>query len=116
MTPTLEFAAATARSLIDNSGNQLFFSVASLWEIAIKRALGRPDFRIDPRLLRRGLLGNTYNELPIPGEHAVAVEDLPPCHKDPFDRILLAQATLEGIVLLTSDSVLAQYPGPVRKV
>jgi len=105
-----------ARVLIDDSANELIFSAASLWEIAIKRGLGRDDFRVDLRLLRRGLLDNGYCELPVTSEHAVAIESLPPIHKDPFDRILVAQATLEGMALLTVDPVVARYQGPVRKV
>lgn len=105
-----------ARSLMENPENALLFSAASLWEIAIKRSLGRSDFRVDPRVLRRGLIDNGYGELPISSEHAVIVDNLPPIHKDPFDRILIAQAMIEGIVLLTADSVVAQYPGPVRLV
>lgn len=108
--------SATARSLIDNPENELWFSAASLWEVAIKRGLGRQDFQVDSRLLRRGLLDNGYTELPIASDHAVAIESLPPIHKDPFDRILVAQATVEGITLLTTDSVVAQYPGPIRIV
>jgi PIN domain nuclease of toxin-antitoxin system len=105
-----------ARLLIENPENALLFSAASLWEVAIKHALGRSDFRVDPRLLRRGLIDNGYQELAISSEHAVAIDSLPPLHRDPFDRILVAQATIEGIVLLTSDHVVAQYPGPVRLV
>jgi PIN domain nuclease of toxin-antitoxin system len=108
--------SASARQLLDDPHNELLFSAASLWEIAIKRGLGRDDFRVDPRLLRRGLLDNGYGELPITSEHAVAVDGLPSLHKDPFDRILVAQATVEGIALLTSDPLVAQYPGPVRRV
>jgi PIN domain nuclease of toxin-antitoxin system len=104
------------RALIEAPENELFFSAASLWEIVIKRGLGREDFKADARLLRRGLLDNGYSELPIGSEHAVAVENLPPIHKDPFDRILVAQAQVEGITLLTSDPMVAQYPGPVRSV
>jgi PIN domain nuclease of toxin-antitoxin system len=78
--------------------------------------LGRSDFQADPRLLRRGLLDNGYSELPILSDHVVAIESLPPIHKDPFDRLLVAQATVEGIALLTGDSVVAQYPGPMRAV
>lgn len=107
---------AAARKLLDDPRNTPFFSPASLWEIAIKRSLGRADFKADPRLLRRGLLDNGYHELPITSEHAVAVDGLPPLHKDPFDRLLLAQAQAEGITLLTSDALVATYPGPVRKV
>lgn len=108
--------STAARRLLNEPENQLLFSAASLWEIAIKRRLGREDFQADPRLLRRGLIENGYNELPIKGDHVVATEGLPPIHRDPFDRVLLAQATVEGITLLTSDSILAQYPGPVRLV
>ena len=105
-----------ARKLIENSENELMFSVASVWEVAIKRGLGREDFRLDPRVLRRGLLDNSYSELLIGSDHAVAVEGLPALHKDPFDRILIAQALVEGITLLTADPLVAQYAGPVRRV
>ena len=107
---------AVARDLIEDPGNILIFSVASLWEIAIKRGLGRDDFRVDPRLLRRGLIDNGYAELAITSEHVVAVDSLPPLHRDLFDRLLLAQATAEGVTLLTSDKALAAYPGPIRAV
>ncbi len=105
-----------ARPLLEDPANELLFSPVSLWEIAIKRGLGRADFQVDARVLRRGLLDNGYVELPLTGEHAVAIEGLPPLHKDPFDRILVAQAMVEGIVLLTADTMVAQYPGPVRLV
>jgi len=108
--------SAKARKLISEPTSELFFSAASLWEIAIKSGLGRNDFKVDARLLRRGLLDNGYSELPIGSEHAVAIDSLPPIHKDPFDRMLIAQAMVEGITLLTSDAVVAQYPGAVRKV
>lgn len=111
-----ESLSRTARLLMENAENDLLFSAASLWEVAIKHGLGRQDFRVDPRLLRRGLIDNGYGELAISSEHAVAVDSLPLIHKDPFDRILVAQATIEGIVLLTADPVVAQYPGPVRLV
>lgn len=87
----------------------LYFSVASLWEISIKRGLGRPDFLVEPRILRRALLDNGYVELVITADHALAVEALPDLHKDPFDRLLVAQARTEGITLLTADSQVAQY-------
>ena len=108
--------SASARRLINAADNEPLFSVASLWEIAIKRGLGRKDFQVDARLLRRGLLDNGYSELPIMSDHVVAVEDLPAIHKDPFDRLLVAQATVEGITLLTLDLVVAQYPGPIRRL
>ena len=105
-----------ARTLIDNPDNELLFSAASLWEVAIKRGFGREDFKVDARLLRRGLLDNGYSELPIISDHVVATESLPPIHKDPFDRVLVAQATVEGVTLLTVDSLVAQYPGPIKTV
>lgn len=105
-----------ARELIADPDHRLIFSAASLWEITIKNGLGRDDFQADPRLLRRGLIDNGYEELAITSEHAVSVESLPPLHKDPFDRILVAQATVEGFTLLTSDALVAQYPGPIRRV
>lgn len=105
-----------ARELIVDPGNELYFSAASLWEIAIKQGLGRPDFEVDARVLRRGLIDNGYLELPILSEHAVAIEGLPAIHKDPFDRLLIVQAMVEGITLLTNDAVVARYPGPVRFV
>lgn len=111
-----EQLSAAARKLLDDPQNELLFSAASLWEIAIKNALGRPDFRVDPRMLRRGLLDNGYLELPVSSQHAVEIDTLPPIHKDPFDRLLLAQAQCEGILLVTSDALLAKYPGPVRQV
>ena len=106
----------SARDILSDNNTALIFSVASIWEVAIKRGLGRADFTVDVRLLRRGLLDNGYQELPITSEHAVAIEGLPPIHKDPFDRILVAQAIVEGITLLTADPVVARYQGPVRLV
>jgi PIN domain nuclease of toxin-antitoxin system len=104
------------RALFSDPLNQLLFSAASLWEISIKRGLGRQDFQVDPRLLRRGLLDNLYIELPITSQHAVTVDLLPAIHKDPFDRILVAQALVEGVTLLTVDPLVAQYPGPIRLI
>jgi PIN domain nuclease of toxin-antitoxin system len=111
-----ERLSGVARAQIDEPDNELFFSAASVWEVVVKRAIGRDDFKVDARLLRRGLLDNGYSELSISSEHAVALESLPPIHKDPFDRMLIAQATVEGITLLTADSIVSQYPGPIRLV
>ena len=111
-----ERLSPAALRLVNAPETELLFSAASLWEIAIKRSLGRTDFQVDARLLRRGLLDNGYGELPIKSEHVVATGDLPPIHKDPFDRVLVAQATIEGALLLTADPLVAQYPGPIRKV
>lgn len=105
-----------AREALDQPDNTLVFSAASIWEVAIKQALGRADFQADARLLRRGLLDNGYEELAVTGAHAVAIDSLPPLHKDPFDRILIAQAQVEGITLLTTDNRIAQYPGSIEAV
>jgi len=111
-----ERLSARAKRQLNDPANELLFSAASIWEITIKTSLGRDDFRVEPRVLRRALLDNGYVELPITSEHAVSVDTLPPIHKDPFDRLLLAQALVEGITLLTADAQLARYRGPVRKV
>jgi PIN domain nuclease of toxin-antitoxin system len=111
-----ELLSQEAQDLVDDPTNDLLFSAANLWEVTIKHALGRDDFRANPRLLRRGLLDNGYGELAITSEHAIAVELLPPIHKDPFDRILIAQAAVEGITLLTSDPLVARYSGLVRRI
>ncbi len=104
-----------ARELIGDVDNELYFSAISVWEVAIKAGLGRADFSVDPAVLRRGLLDNGYAELPLASEHAVATTTLPLLHRDPFDRILVAQAQVEGITLLTSDATVAEYPGPIRR-
>lgn len=105
-----------ARDLLLDPANQLVFSAASLWEIAIKSSLGRADFSVDPRRLWRLLLANGYRELPVSSEHPLAVNDLPPHHKDPFDRILIAQARVERLLLLTADAAVADYGEGVRRV
>jgi PIN domain nuclease of toxin-antitoxin system len=101
--------------LFDDPDNTLVFSAASLWEIVIKQSLGRDDFDVNARQLRRGLLDNGYNELSITSTHALALDDLPPLHKDPFDRMLLAQSRVEGFMLLTVDKQVLQYPGLIQK-
>lgn len=111
-----ERLSARARKLLVNPEHELLFSAASLWEISIKATLGREDFRVEPRLLRRGLIDNGYREVPVTSQHAVSIDVLPGLHKDPFDRLLLAQAITEGITLLTADVQLARYGPPVRRV
>jgi len=108
--------SAKARTLLLDSANQLVFSAASLWEISIKSSLDRTGFKVDARRLWRMLLVNGYRELPITSEHTVAVNELPALHKDPFDRILVAQARVEGLLLLTSDKIVAKYGESVRKI
>jgi PIN domain nuclease of toxin-antitoxin system len=108
--------SSQAREILSNRENEFSFSVCTLWEIAIKRGLKKPDFQYDPREIQRFLIRHGCEELAIQSEHVLKVESLPPIHKDPFDRILIAQAMVEGIILLTSDTVIAQYPGPIRLV
>lgn len=104
------------RELIADERNTLYFSVISLWEVAIKTAAGRRDFKVNPSVFRRYLIDNDYTELLLNGRHAVAAGDLPFVHRDPFDRMLITQATIENIILLTSDKVIAQYPGAIQLV
>ncbi|HEY3927923.1 MAG TPA: type II toxin-antitoxin system VapC family toxin [Candidatus Koribacter sp.] len=103
------------RALISNSANELFFSAASIWELAIKTGLGRIGFmKMDVTLLRRTLLENDYKELPVTADHGIEVASLPLLHKDPFDRLLVAQARVEGMTLLTVDRAIAKYPAAIR--
>lgn len=106
----------TARSMLLDESNKLFFSSASIWEIVIKRSLGRDDFRVDPLRLRRLLTVNGYIEVPVLSDHALGVGQLPMLHKDPFDRILVAQAKGEGMLLLTVDTSVKEYGDGVMAV
>jgi PIN domain nuclease of toxin-antitoxin system len=100
-------------AVLNDRDNDLYVSAASLWEITIKQGLGRSDFHVDIPLLRRGLRDAEYVPLPITEDHAIAVSALPDLHRDPFDRILIAQASVEGLRLVTADRQLAAYPGPI---
>jgi PIN domain nuclease of toxin-antitoxin system len=105
-----------ARMLLLDTTNVLYFSAASIWEIVIKRGLGRDDFKVDPLRLLKQLVINGYEEVAVSSDHALAVEVLPPLHKDPFDRILIAQARAEGMLLLTADSQVSLYGGGIKAV
>lgn len=105
-----------ARRLLDDVANELWFSAASLWEVAAKLALGRSDLRVDTRRLRRELLAHGWQELPVTSEHAVASAELPAAHRDPYDRMLVAQAAAEGLTLVTIDPVVARLSGRARQV
>lgn len=105
-----------AAELIDDRDNELFFSAASIWEVAIKNAVGKANFQFDPAVLRRALLDADYQELPMTGQHGIAAAALPPIHNDPFDRMLIGQAATEGFILVTSDLAIAKYSGPIRHV
>lgn len=108
--------SAKATSLLSDPGNEYIFSSVNIWEVTIKHALGRPDFEVEPRLLRHTLLGRGFEELVMTSEHAMAVGRLPAVHRDPFDRLLIAQASVEGIFLVTADAEVATYPGPIIQV
>lgn len=101
------------REMIESDDHKLFFSAASIWEIAMKNGLGRPDFRVDPRIFRTALEDHGYEEVSIKGEHVLFVNELAPFHQDPFDRILVAQASIEGMGLLTVDPSVMDYGGTV---
>jgi len=107
---------AEAVALVENPDNEVYFSAVSVWEVAIKHGVEKPEFRVDAGVFRRALLDAGYIELAIMSDHAAAVGSLPRIHKDPFDRMLVAQALVEGIMLLTVDEVLGRYPGPVKRL
>ena len=102
--------------MLEDPLNTPVFSVVSLWELVIKRGLDRPDFQVEPSLIRHALLEGGWRELPVEARHIFAVGQLPALHRDPFDRLLLAQAQADGLLLITADQLLAQYPGPVRRM
>jgi len=102
--------------LLSDRANEVAFSTASIWEIAIKTARGRARFKVDPRVVRTGLIDNGFVELPMTGLHAIEAAALPPIHHDPFDRMLVAQARVEQVLLLTSDRTIATYAGPIRLI
>lgn len=113
---TPERLSPAAQALLGDVDHELLFSTASIWEVTIKAGMGRVDFRANARLLRRGLLDHGYVEVPVTSQHAVEIDGLPAIHRDPFDRILIAQALVEGVELVTSDELVARYPGPIRLV
>lgn len=105
-----------ARKLLADEQNKLVFSAVSIWETTIKAGRGRTPFDIAPSVFRRGLIESGYVELDITGAHALAVGELPTVHRDPFDRMLVAQARVEGFTLLTSDKLVAEYGAPTLLV
>ncbi|WP_313027510.1 type II toxin-antitoxin system VapC family toxin [Pseudomonas lopnurensis] len=107
---------AAAVALIEDRNNELFFSAASIWEVGIKNAMGKAIFEFDPAVLRRALLDADYHELAMTGTHGIAAAALPPVHNDPFDRMLIGQASVEGFILVTSNLAIAKYPGPIKHV
>ena len=105
-----------AIALLDDDAAELTVSVVTLWEVVIKDALPRAPFAMDTADFRGGLFESGYSELPVNADHVLEVSNLPPIHGDPFDRILLAQARVEGMTFITADRRLAEYGYPVRVV
>ena len=103
-----------ARSLILDAANEVFYSAASVWEVAIKSALRRGNFKADPKVLVRALAQTGFAELPVTAAHAARVAELPAIHRDPFDRLLVAQSLVEPMTLLTNDSLLVRYGSLVQ--
>lgn len=104
-----------SRPILEDPANTIVFSIASIWEVAIKFGLRKPDFTIDPAILRNELLANDFSELPVTATHTFALPALPPVHRDPFDRMLIAQSAAEGLTLLTTDRMIARYPGNIQR-
>jgi PIN domain nuclease of toxin-antitoxin system len=108
-------SVAAQAAILDPSAT-ILFSAVNIWEVAIKHALRKPGFDVDPAILREGLLDLGYNELPVNSLHSIEVARLPMVHGDPFDRLLIAQVIVEGFELVTADRTIARYPGPILKV
>ena len=104
-----EILPQKAREIIGEEKNELCFSPVSLWEVSIKRSQNKPDFQVDARVMQENLLDKGCLEVPITSSHAIAAGELPMFHKDPFDRLLIAQAMVENLFLLTSDKKITEY-------
>ena len=111
-----ERLSTKAKTVMADPGNTLMFSSVNIWEIVVKRNLNRPDFAVDPRRFRHDLLMGGYEEISVTSQHALELVGLPLIHRDPFDRLLIAQAMSEGAMLVTADRRIARYPGPILKV
>ena len=108
--------SSKATKTLQSRETPLAFSLASLWEVAVKSSLGRPDFAVDPGLLHRSLLAEGFVEVAIAAPHLARVATLPWVHRDPFDRLLVAQAIENKLTLLTADATLKRYGRFVRLV
>ncbi len=108
--------SAKAAKTLQSRETPLLFSLATVWEVAIKTSLGRTDFSVDPGLFHRALLAEGFVELPINASHLIRVATLPWVHRDPFDRLLVAQAMEDKLTLLTADATLKRYGRFVRLV
>jgi PIN domain nuclease of toxin-antitoxin system len=98
------------RTVLESPEHKIYFSAVSIWEIAIKRALDRPDFTAEPGPVRSAALDTGFEELSVSGLHATAVRHLPDHHRDPFDRLLIAQAKSEPLLLMSNDPLIERYP------
>jgi PIN domain nuclease of toxin-antitoxin system len=122
-THVLLWAAASSRrlsrevrDLLEDGANEVYYSAASIWEIAIKSSLGRKDFRLDPVILATALPDMGLIELPVSAAHAAGVSKLPLFHRDPFDRLLVAQSITEPLTLVSNDAILGRYTSNLHLV
>lgn len=104
-----ENLSSQAVELLDDPHNELYFSLASLWEIAIKSSLGKPDFEVDVAALEQGLISVGCRAVAIELPHILKQAQLPFIHRDPFDRLLLAQAEIENLFFITADAMILKY-------
>jgi PIN domain nuclease of toxin-antitoxin system len=105
-----------AINMVGSKENEVWFSAISILEIAIKQSLGRADFALDAAIIRDAFLALDFRELAVNGIQSAFVARLPLIHRDPFDRLLIAQANIEGMTLITADEQIARYPGPILKI
>jgi PIN domain nuclease of toxin-antitoxin system len=105
-----------AKELLDDASIERCFSVVSLWEAMVKSARRHAEFDIDGPTLRTKLLDSGFREIAVVATHAFSVRDLPDIHRDPFDRLLIAQAVVEGCTFVTHDTTIARYPAKVLLV
>ncbi len=105
-----------ARDMIESSKSSVWISAATVWEIAIKHSLGRGDMPVSSQDALRYFRESGYRFLPVEPEHAAAVEELATHHADPFDRILVAQALVEPLRLMTHDPMVARYNDTIIKI
>lgn len=104
------------REILADPENHIFFSAISIFEIAVKETLSKRGFDVEASAIRRMMIENDFVELPVNGLHAAHVATLPMIHRDPFDRLLVSQAIIEGMILITADQHIARYPGPILRI
>lgn len=104
------------RALLQDRGESIYFSVASIWEVAIKYSLGREDFDFEPQDIRQLAIQTGFTELPVESIHCYPLAHMDWHHRDPFDRLLVAQAKSIPAFLLTTDGTLQRYSELVRVI